>query len=66
MKVKFIRQFFGPNGSRYRTGTVHTIPDDWANRLPKGTEIVEEPAGTPEMKGFDSFSIPTAGKPVKV
>ena len=50
MKVKFKRQFFGPDHCRYRRDTVYTVPDSWANKLPRGTEVLEEPAGTPESK----------------
>lgn len=44
-KVKFSRNFFGPDGVQYRKGE-HNVPDAWvaedANVLPKTAEVLPE------------------------
>lgn len=42
MWIKLKRQFFGPNGFRYRKG-VCEVPDTFEGKLPSDAEVLESP-----------------------
>lgn len=66
MKVKFSKQYFGPDGARYRKGE-HEVPDAWEGKLPKTATVIEPPAGPPPpKKGLDSIPTTAAGKAIPV
>lgn len=49
MKVKLKRNWFGPDGGRYRErSNPHEMPDDWKAKLPPGAVVLEEPAPVKE------------------
>lgn len=67
MLVKLKRNWFGPDGSLYRTrDNPHSIPSDWKDQLPKGSDILtkseekkvekEEVKKTPEQQKLTGSS----------
>lgn len=63
MKIELKKTWFNHRGERYRKG-VHTVPDDWADRVPKGTKIIEE-LTVPEKKAEAPDEVPDDPKEEK-
>jgi len=57
MLVKFYRDFFAPDGNRYRKGE-REVPDFYKDKLPSSAQILKEPtpvkeAPQPTLRDYD-------------